>query len=338
MYDEFCIQQRKRADAHLARFLEANSGYSLDNKQPQWLKGTHLVAFGSYCGKPAVFKFYDGDARKEHEKKALRLFEPTGLAPRVFGETDMMLVMERLPGSTIHEIEKDLNASERDELYFSLGEAVARIVKTAPGSSEATRDETPFRACNQRDFYNTPFDALSVLYREADTATFFDTTVARAARALRDRNVPHKDTLADSLAALQQNRDAILAFPSFVHMDDLHDNNIMADRSKITGFIDLEMTRSGNEILLLGAALWSMCRQPGRWSSFRGGYESARGMTLDDHLLSLIRCAASFSTWIRFSWYWSTDDQPWWAEEMDLRSSAVRDIKEGLEAIEEMKS
>ena len=337
MPEEFYVQQRKRADAHVARFLEAHSGYSLVDKQPQWLKGTHLVTFGAYCGKPAVFKFYDGTPRRGHEKRALELFLPSGLVPEIYGETDDMLVMERLPGSTIHEIENDLTSAEWDELNFHLGGAVAKVVETAPGRGLAAQNATSFRACDQHDFYNTPFDALSVLYREADTATFFDTTVGRAARALRDKNVPHKDTLAQSLAALQRNRDAILAFPSFIHMDDFHDNNIMADRSKITGFIDLEMTRSGNEILLLGAALFNMCRQPGRWPCFRAGYENARGTPLNDSILSLIRCAAPFSTWIRFTWYWSTDDQPWWAEEMDLRSSAVRDVKNGLEAVEGMK-
>lgn len=337
MREEFLIQQRKRADAHLARFLEANPGYSLDHAQPQWLKGTHLVTFGTYHEKPVVFKYYDGDPRKEHEKRALVSFAPSGLVSQILGETDVMLVMDRLPGSTMHEVEKNLDLAEQDELYFRLGQAVAKVVETAPGRNLADRHETSFRASDQRDFYNTPYDALIALYRQADITTFFDTTVARAARVLRDRSVPHKETLTRSLTALEQNRDAILAYPSFIHMDDFHTNNIMADGPKITGFIDLEMTRPGNEILLLGAALSSMCRQPGRWAPFRGGYEDARCMALNDSMLSLVRCAASFSTWIRFSWYWSTDDQPWWAEGMDLRSSAVRDIKEGLEAVEGMK-
>ena len=49
---------------------------------------------------------------------------------------------------------------------------------------------------------------------------------------------------------------------SFVHMDDFNTNNIMAEGTRITEFIDLEMTRPGNEILLLGAALCSMCFRP----------------------------------------------------------------------------
>jgi Ser/Thr protein kinase RdoA (MazF antagonist) len=117
-------------------------------------------------------------------------------------------------------------------------------------------------------------------------------------------------------------------------MDDFHTNNIMVHGTNIAGFIDLEMTRYGNEVLLLGAALSSMCQQSGRWPSFRRGYETARGVAMDDHMLSLIRRAASFSTWIRFTWFWSTDDQPWWATEADLRSSAVRAITETVETID----
>jgi len=337
MYEEFCAEQRKRADAHLAAFLEANPEFAADHEKPQWMKGTHLVSFGSYRGKPAVFKYYDGDPRRGHEQRALELFQPTGLVPEILGHTDLMLVMTRLPGLPLHELEKNLDQAECEEVYFRLGEAVAKVVETAPGGNLKPGQETSFRASDQRDFYNTPYDALTVLYREADTTTFFDTTVARAARVLRDRDVPHKEILTESLTALEQNRDAILAYSSFLHMDDFHANNIMADGTRITGFIDLEMTRYGNEVLLLGAALSSMCRQPGRWLPFRAGYEDARGMGLNDSMLSLIRCAASFSTWIRFTWFWSTDDQPWWSREMDLRSSAVRAIKEGVEAVDGMK-
>lgn len=334
MYDEFCIQQQTRADEHLARFLQANPGCSLDHGRPRWLKGTHLVTFGAWGGKPAVYKYYDGDPRKEHERHALTLLEPTGLVPRIFGQTDRMLVMERLPGSTMEEAEKSLNEAERETLYVRLGEAVAKVVKAAPGRDAAPRPGTPFRAADPRDFYDTPFDALIALYRQADTATFFDVTVTRAARAMRDRDVPRKDTLRRSLNALQENRDAILGYPSFVHMDDFHTNNVMADGPRITGFIDLEMTRYGNEVLLLGAALSAMSRRPGRWPPLRRGYEHARGVPMDDGLLSLLPAAAPFSRWIRFTWYWSTDLLPWWAKEGDLRSSAVREIVETVEAVE----
>lgn len=323
-----------RAEAALAAFVEANPEYSVDDEQPECRGGTHVVTFGSFRGEPVVFKYYDGDPRKEHEKRALELFAPTGLVPRLYpDDTDVILVMERLPGVPMHEAEKSLTPAEKDELHRRLGAAVAKVVEALPGGDSVFQPETAFRAADQHDFFNTPFAALSVLYRQADTATFFGTTLARAARVLRDRDVPHKETLTRSLAALMRDRDAILAYPSFIHMDDFHANNIMTDGAKITGFIDLEMTRSGNEILLLGAALSSMCRRPACWRSFRRGYEEARGEAMGDAMLSLVRSAAPFSTWIRFSWYWSTDDLPWWARETDLRASAVRTIAETTAAV-----
>ena len=171
MYEEFCIKQRKRADEHLAEFLAANPAYSLDQERPDWLKGTHLVAFGAYREQAVVFKYYD----------------------------------------------------------------------------------------------------------------------------------------------------------------------IMTDGTEVTAFIDLEMTRSGNEILLLGAALLSVARRPECWPAFQQGYEDARGTTISDDMLALMRCAAPFSTWIRFTWYWSTNDLPWWARETSLRTSAARAIQEDIAAVEQTK-
>jgi hypothetical protein len=336
MSEKWRIEQRTRADEHLAGFLAANPGYLVAREPPEWMLGTHLVIFGSFEGKPAVFKYYDGDPRKEHEKTALELFAPTGLVPTLFHETDVMLVMERLPGETMHDRERQLNLAEMHGLYSRCGEAVARVVETAPGSDVRSLREKRFRAAEERDFYNTPYDAPHELYRQAGTGTFFDTTLARANRVVQDRHVTRKEVLSRSLAALQRNRDTILSYVDFVPMDDSHTNNIMAEGTRITGFIDLEMTRYGNEVLLLGAALCAMCKRPGCWRSFRAGYEQARGKTMDSTVLSVVRSAAPFTRWIRFTWYCSTDDVPQWAVGMNLREGAVEDVAETVEAVEEM--
>lgn len=337
--DAWRRELQERGDAAIAAFVNAHPAYSVDDEQPECRGGTHFITFGSFRDEPVVFKYYDGDPRKGHEKRALELFAQTDLVPRLYpDDTDALLVMQQLPGVTMDEAKKRLTPAEHDELYRQLGAAVATVVDTRPGGDTVARPETAFRAADERDFCNTPFHALTVLYREAGTATFFDVTLARAAKVLRDRDVPHKETLARSLAALTQRRDAILAYPSFVHMDDFHTNNIMADGPTITGFIDLEMTRPGNEVFLLGAALSSMRRRPASWRSFRSGYETARGTAIDDAMLNLVRTAAPFSTWIRFTWYWSTDDLPWWATDMDLRTSAVRDIHDIVEAVEQMQA
>jgi len=68
MSEEWRVQQRKRADEHLAGFIEANPGYSVEREPPGWLLGTHLVTFGACRGKPVVFKYYDGDPRKQVDR------------------------------------------------------------------------------------------------------------------------------------------------------------------------------------------------------------------------------------------------------------------------------
>jgi len=138
--------------------------------------------------------------------------------------------------------------------------------------------------------------------------------------------------LGTSLAALRDYRDDILAYPSFVQMDDFHTCNIMADGPELTGFIDLEMTRSGNEALLLAAALAMTTHgRPERWAWIRRGYEDRRGEPIDRDLLSLACIAAPFSQWIRFMWYWTTEDVS--ALEPGARGWPIRDIKATIEAV-----
>lgn len=330
-YDQFCIAQRSRADAHLAEFLAGHPEYRLEEQAPGWLKGTHLVAFGTSHDCPIVFKYYDGDPRKAYEERALRLYQPTGLVPRILASTDVMLVMERLPGLTLLEREKELTATERNELYASLGEVVARVVETAPGGDQTPAAAAGFRAAEPDEFYATPFDALFVeLYRNADTTTLFDTTLRRTGRVLEDRQVPQKRELSEALLRLQDHRDAILSYPDFLSMDDFHPNNIMAQNARVTGFIDLEMTSFGNEPLLLAGVLTGLA--PDAWRAFRGGYENVRGRDRTRTVFELASVAAPFSAFVHFTWYWSTDDQPWWTKVEDFRSMAVRGITAAVQA------
>jgi hypothetical protein len=334
MGEDWNLEQRKRADVHLAEFLAKNPDCSLDDGKANWLKGTHLVTFGQYRGKPAVFKFYDWDPRKRYEQAALEAFLPTGLVPKIYGGTDLMTVMEKLPGIPVHEAREKMTPQEWDLLNFRLGEAVAKVVKAEPGKDKANALKKAFRAGEEKDFYKLPHDELAVLYRQADTETFFDTTLFRAEKTLKEREFPHKDVLGRSLSLLKKNRDAILAYPRFLHMDDYHDNNIMTYGGKISGFIDLEMTFYGSEIQVLGGVLISMRRQRDRWQAFRRGYEAVRGKELDDNTLALARIVAPFSQWIRFNWYCTIDDLPWWAKEENLGLSTVRCLKESIEALE----
>ena len=304
--------------------------------EAKWQKGTQFVAFGA-CRSRSRRRLlaYDGDPRKGHEERALRLYQPTGMVARILASTDLMLVMERLPGLTLLECEQGLSARERDELYASLGEATAAVTEAAPGGDQTPTMTSGSQAARGEDFYKTPFNALfAELYRNGDTETLFDTTLARTARVLEDREVPQKRELSEALVRLQDNRDAILAYPAFLKMDDFHANNIMAQNTRVTGFIDLEMTSFGNEPLLLAGALTSLWEKPAAWLAFKKGYEDARGRGKAGPAFGLARVAAPFSAFVEFTWYWSTDDQPWWTTVEDFRSMAVRGVTTAVEAAE----
>ena len=116
-------------------------------------------------------------------------------------------------------------------------------------------------------------------------------------------------------------------------MDDLNTANVIVHDSKITGFIDLEMTRYGNEVLLLAAVLFMLheddCLEQ-RWAWVRQGYEERRGKPIDAEVLSLACIGAPFNQFYRFMIYWSTDQQ-------EARGWPIRDIKSVVETLQAMK-
>jgi len=317
-------EQLKRADAALSGLIEANPGCSVDGDGPEWLVGTNLVTFGALNGEPVVYKYFDWLPRKMQEESALRLFAPTGVVPKLYPvESDSVLVMERLRGQTLNVVEQGLGEGRLQHLYYQLGQAMAKMVVVAPGG----------RARGRRDLSAKPgFDYE--FYCQADLDVLFDTVIGRAAGVLAEQDVPHRTILERSLTALRDHGEAILARPGFVQTDDFHTSNVMAAGSELTGFIDLEMTRWGNEVLLLAAALAMMDERPERWAWIRRGYEHGRGARIDSELSSLARIAVPFSQWIRFMWYWTTEDAS--ALEPGARGWPIRDIKATAEALEEI--
>ncbi len=324
MLEAWRTKQKQRADASLSRCIEANPECTADDGQPQWLIGTNFVTFGTYQGQPVVFKYFDWRPRKEQEEKALRLFAPTGLVPKLYPvSSDSLLVMERLRGSTLDDVERDIGQDRLRRLYHQLGQALARIVEVAPGGACQGHCHMPAKTGFDYEFYC-----------QADIRTLFDTVTERAAKILAEQDVPHSTVLQRSLAALGENRDAILAYPTFLQMDDFHTCNMMADGEELTGFIDLEMTRWGNEVLLLAAALaMAAHRGPGQWGWIRRGYEDRRGRPIDRDLLSLAAIAAPLSQWTRFMWYWTTDPKEL---EEGARGWPIRDIKAIAETVGDM--
>jgi Ser/Thr protein kinase RdoA (MazF antagonist) len=314
------VRKLQRAEAFLRRFVEANPDYSLDADQPEARGGTNVITYGAFRGQPVVYKYFDFRPRKEHEEESLRLLAPTGLVPRLYPtETDCLIVMDRLRGQTVFLAEKRLSREQMEGLYCQLGRALARIAAAAP--ARAPTGHGPMATdLNSYEFYC-----------QADLPTLFDVVMERSGTVLAEQEVPQRPVLSRSYLALRENRDAILSYPPFVHMDDVHTHNMMADGPEFTGFIDLEMTRDGNEVLLLAAALAATLDKGSLWHSIRRGYEEERGKPIDSLSLHLARIAAPFSQWIRFMWYWTRDPQEL---EPGARAWPIRDIKAAVQALE----
>lgn len=320
----------KSAMDDIMSLVQTNTGLSLDAEyMPVFQGGTNRVLFGHYHEKPIAFKHYGNSARIQHEERVIQLFAETGYVPKLFPiKNDTVLVMERLAGLPFFMAEETLTLAQWEGLFHQLGTAMAKIVAVAPGGSDLISD--------QQDLVSGPgFDYR--FYCDANMPTFFDTVIERSARVLAEQDVPHKVLLEKSLTDIRDNRDAILSFPSFICMDDFHYSNIIADGSELQGFIDLEMARYGNEILVLAAFLASMhLEQLERWPWFRQGYENGRGRSLESTMISLAAIAAPFTRWVRFMWYWSTDDIPQWVKERNVRASVIQDIKATVELIQTM--
>ena len=310
--------------------VQTDTGLSIDAEYiPAFQGGTNRVLFGHYHEKSIAFKHYGNPARKQHEERVLQLFAETGYVPLLFPvESETVLVMERLPGLPFFMVEETLDLTQWKGLFHQLGTALAKIVEMAPGGTDAIS--------GPQDIISGPgFDYR--FYCDANLETFFDTVTLLSAKALAERDVPDKALLEKSLSDIRNNRDAILSFPSFICMDDFHYSNMIADGPKLQGFIDLEMTRYGNEILVLAAFLASMSpHQLERWSWIREGYENGRGHVLDSAMISLAAIVAPFTQWVRFMWYWSTDEIPQWAKDRNVRASVIRDIKATVELIQAM--
>jgi hypothetical protein len=315
-------EQEYRATVSIRQLIAKNPGCSIDGEYPQWLFGTNHVTFGKVHGQPAVFKHFDWLPRKKQEEWALNLFAPTRLVPRLYPtQSESIIVMERLRGSTLYIAEPNLQKDQLEAVYRQLGGAIANMVSMAPGA-------TPGGNCGMLSGPGFDYE----FFCQASTDTLFDTVIERSARILTDHEVPEKVILKASLERLQQYRDAILAFPSFVQIDDIHKNNIMVCGSEVTGFIDLEMTRYGNEVLVLAAALAAFDGLTDRWHWFLLGYEEKHGSGMGRDLFNLVCVAAPFTQWLRFMWYWTTEAQ-FLEEGEKTRGWPIRDIKAIIQKI-----
>jgi hypothetical protein len=319
------MELQKRAQAALTTFIEANPDYSVDEEQPECRGGTNFITFGTCRGQPVVYKRFDWQPRKWQEKKALQLYAPTGLVPKLFPvESDSMLIMERLRGSTLTEAHATLTQDQIEQVYYQLGQAIAKIVDIAPGAATGGRDDLSTKTESDYEFYC-----------QSSIGTLFDTVTQCADKILAEHDVPNANVLKTSLTALIQNRDAILSYQSFVQIDDFHSHNIIVEGSQLRGFIDLEMTRYGNEVLLLAAAVGMTINNLSLWTALRRGYEDFRKKPIDSQTMSLARIAVPFSQWIRFMWYWTADPKSL-EEGETTRGWPIRDIVAAFQKLQKV--
>ena len=313
-------RQLERAKAHVLALAEEHPELRLHpdgHNEPVFQGGTSRILLGTYESMPVVYKCFsagkDSLARKAHEETALGLYGPTGLVPRLFPiESESILVLERLRGLPMFMAEEELDADETQALYRQVGDALAQFVRTAPGANLPLQDDI-----QAGDGFDYGF------YRNADLPSLFAAVIETSARVLAAEDIPEKTILQESLTALEKNQAAILEYPSFLQMDDVHTANIIVDGAALQGFIDLEMTRCGNEILLLAAALVICGERQDHWSWLRAGYEESLGRPLDDTTLALARIAAPFSHWNCIMWYWTATPDDFLYR---LRMNPVRDI------------
>ena len=114
-----------RAEAALSSLIEENPGCTVNKDEHKWIVGTGFVTFGTFEGQPVVFKYCDWQPHKERQEEALRLFASTGLVPKLYPvDSNSILVMERLRGSTLYVVEQRLEPYQMRRVYHQLGQAV----------------------------------------------------------------------------------------------------------------------------------------------------------------------------------------------------------------------
>ena len=293
-------------------------------KEQAFQSATNRVLYGARDGAPVVFKYFVRKVRKWQEERALHSLAASGVVPVLYAyPSEDILVMQRLPGEMLGYAQERLSTAARIDLYHQVGAGLARLVKYA--ARPQTRAE-----------WHNPYASADWLFRYWSTSfeEYFAETLAISQSAL----VRHQITLPalhQSLYALEAARDAVLAYPIFMHADDIHSANMMAAGDKFHGFVDFEMSRLGNELYLLGAALqWACLDDAVEWPALRAGYEAEQGAPLSAEKFALVKLFAPFKSWIRFAWYWGSDDQPDWVWQGNVRQATVETLVKTLECVE----
>ncbi len=286
---------------------------------------TNQVFYGTRAGEPIVFKFFPRKVRKWQEEHALQALAASGVVPRLYPyPSEEILVMQRLSGQMLYKAEKALTGEAWTKLYRQVGAGLARLVQYAAQPADG-KVANPYAI----DHHMYAFWASS--FEE-----YFDEILTTAQSALIRHQI-HEPVLHESVRSLLAARSEVLAYPVFMHVDDVHGANMLVDGDQFQGFIDFEMSRLGNQLYLLGAALqWSCLDNPAQWAPLRAGYEEEQGAPFDPETLALIKLFAPFQRWCRFAWYWGKDEQPDWVWRDNVRQTTVDSLLKVMAAVNEV--
>ena len=283
-----------------------------------------MSSTASAKGEPIVFKFFGDEERKGHEETALRWLRETGVVPHVYRfESDNILIISRLSGNTLLQVEDSLTPAALAGVYRQVGKGLAKMVKFSyRPDSRHTWDNRKSAGVDLNFFWKSEFE------------TFFDGIIETCREGLSRHRFGQKQ-LHHSIETLTEMRDQILERDVFLHVDDIHTNNLIVNEGELQGFIDLEMSRFGNDLYLLGSALQSATLDdPQQWRCILEGYEEEQGSSLSEQTLFLVKIFAPFQNWIRFAWYWGTDALPRWAIKRNVRQKTVEQLVRTFETVD----
>lgn len=289
-----------------------------------WQGATNQIFYGTRAGAPIVFKFFPRKVRKWQEEYALQSLAASGVVPKLYPyPSEEILMMQRLPGQMLYKAEKELPAAAWTNLYQQVGAGLARLVHYAARPTDG-KVPNPYAVDHHMyAFWGSSFEE------------YFDEilTTAQAALIRHQINDPR---LHHSVQNLLAARSAVLAYPVFIHVDDVHGANMLVDGAQFQGFIDFEMSRLGNQLYLLGATLqWCYLDNPAQWAPIRAGYEAEQGAPLAAETVALLKRFAPFQRWCRFAWYWGKEEQPDWVWRDNVRQRTVDSLLKILALVDE---
>src|SRR5262245_25799015 len=134
----------KTAQERVQHFITAYDELQLGADTPIQ-SATNRVLYGQRAGEPVVFKVFFRKPRKWQEERALRWLAASGVVPRLYPyPSEEILVMQRLPGRMLWQVQESLPAAALSGLYRQVGAGLARLVKYATSPADGGNWQNPF--------------------------------------------------------------------------------------------------------------------------------------------------------------------------------------------------